>query len=132
MKQNHNLLVRQHGVKFPIHESILKTQHVWVLIKNNATKIILCDYFLRCSKGGEPRKHKIQGIGPGFIPHNLDTSQIDEVITVTTEEAMSNARRLAREEGLLVGISSGANLAACLKVCFFIILLVNSLVANVL
>lgn len=102
------------------------------LIKNNVTKIILCDYFLRCSKGGEPGKHKIQGIGPGFIPQNLDTSQIDEVITVTTEEAMSNARRLAREEGLLVGISSGANLAACLKVSFFIILLVNSLVAIVL
>lgn len=46
----------------------------------------------------------------------LDTSVIDEAVTVTTEEAMAGARRLAREEGLLVGISSGANLAACLKV----------------
>ncbi|AQL02082.1 Pyridoxal-5'-phosphate-dependent enzyme family protein [Zea mays] len=46
----------------------------------------------------------------------MDTSVIDETVTVSTEEAMANARRLAREEGLLVGISSGANLAACLKV----------------
>ncbi|VAI70143.1 unnamed protein product [Triticum turgidum subsp. durum] len=66
--------------------------------------------------GGERGKHKIQGIGPGFVPEILDSSIIDEVLTVTTEEAMVNARRLAMEEGLLVGISSGANLAACLKV----------------
>lgn len=66
--------------------------------------------------GGKPGPHNIQGIGPGIIPLNLDTSHIDETITVTTEEAMTNARRIAREEGILVGISSGANLAACLKV----------------
>ncbi|KAK3156389.1 hypothetical protein QOZ80_2AG0106670 [Eleusine coracana subsp. coracana] len=66
--------------------------------------------------GGEPAFHNIQGIGPGFIPETLDTSQIDEIITVTTQEAMDMARRLAGKEGLLVGISSGANVAACLKV----------------
>ncbi|KAL6630104.1 hypothetical protein ACP70R_029869 [Stipagrostis hirtigluma subsp. patula] len=66
--------------------------------------------------GGEPAYHNIQGIGPGFVPEILDTSQIDEIVTVTTEEAMDMARSLAREEGLLVGISSGANAAACLKV----------------
>ncbi|KAG2609426.1 hypothetical protein PVAP13_4KG394400 [Panicum virgatum] len=49
--------------------------------------------------GGEPSQHKIQGLSPGFVPKNLDTSLIDEVITVTTEDAMENARRLAREEG---------------------------------
>ncbi|KAG1335382.1 Cysteine synthase [Cocos nucifera] len=66
--------------------------------------------------GGNPGSHNIQGIGPGFIPKNLDTAYVDEVIAVPTTEAMTHARRLAREEGLLVGISSGANLAACLKV----------------
>ncbi|KAJ1278596.1 hypothetical protein BS78_04G091000 [Paspalum vaginatum] len=65
--------------------------------------------------GGKPAYHKIQGIGPGFVPEILDTSQIDETITVTSQEAMDTARRLAMEEGLLVGISSGANAAACLK-----------------
>ncbi|CAL4970550.1 unnamed protein product [Urochloa decumbens] len=66
--------------------------------------------------GGEPSYHKIQGVGPGFVPEILDTSQIDEIVTVTAQEAMDMARRLAREEGLLVGISSGAKAAACLKV----------------
>ena len=77
--------------------------------------------------GGEPAYHKIQGIGPGFVPEILDKSQIDEIVTVTDKEAMDMARRLAREEGLLVGISSGANAAACLKACSIIIFFVQVL-----
>jgi cysteine synthase A len=66
--------------------------------------------------GGEPGFHKIQGIGAGFIPKNLDTRSYDEIITVSDEDAIQFARRLAREEGLLVGISSGANCCAALEV----------------
>jgi cysteine synthase A len=62
--------------------------------------------------GGAPAPHPIQGIGAGFIPKNLDTSLLDGVIQVEAEEAREYARRSAREEGLLVGISSGATLAA--------------------
>ena len=62
--------------------------------------------------GGPPAPHPIQGIGAGFIPNNLDTSVLDGVIQVEAEPAREMARRSAREEGLLVGISSGATLAA--------------------
>jgi cysteine synthase A len=62
--------------------------------------------------GGTPAPHPIQGIGAGFIPKNLDTSLLDGVIQVEAEDAREYARRSAREEGLLVGISSGATLAA--------------------
>jgi cysteine synthase A len=62
--------------------------------------------------GGQPAPHPIQGIGAGFIPKNLDTSLLDGVIQVDAEPAREYARRAAREEGLLVGISSGATLAA--------------------
>ena len=62
--------------------------------------------------GGAPSPHPIQGIGAGFIPKNLDTSLLDGVIQVEAEAAREMARRSAREEGMLVGISSGATLAA--------------------
>jgi cysteine synthase A len=66
--------------------------------------------------GGAPGKHRIQGIGAGFIPNNLDTSLVDEVVTVDDEEAFDWARRLAAEEGIMAGISSGANICAAAKV----------------
>ena len=62
--------------------------------------------------GGAPSPHPIQGIGAGFIPKNLDVSLLEGVIQVEAEAAREMARRSAREEGLLVGISSGATLAA--------------------
>jgi cysteine synthase A len=62
--------------------------------------------------GGSPAPHPIQGIGAGFIPENLDTTLLDGVIQVEAEAAREYARRSAREEGMLVGISSGATLAA--------------------
>ncbi len=65
--------------------------------------------------GGEPGFHKIQGIGAGFIPKNLDTHSYDEIITVSDDDAAAFSRRLAREEGLLVGISSGANCCAAMQ-----------------
>jgi cysteine synthase A len=66
--------------------------------------------------GGKAGPHKIQGIGAGFVPGILNQSVMDEIITVAHEDAGEIARRLAKEEGILVGISSGANLWAALKV----------------
>ncbi|MCX7750107.1 MAG: cysteine synthase A [Candidatus Bipolaricaulota bacterium] len=65
--------------------------------------------------GGPPGRHRIQGIGAGFVPPVLDRSAIDEIATVTDEEAAETTRRLARTEGILAGISSGAALAAALR-----------------
>jgi cysteine synthase A len=66
--------------------------------------------------GGKAGPHKIQGTGAGFVPKVLDTGVYDEVIRVTDADAIATARRLAREEGMLVGISSGANVWAALEV----------------
>jgi cysteine synthase A len=64
----------------------------------------------------KPGRHKIQGIGAGFVPGNLHTAAVDEVVQVTDEEAFEWARRLAKEEGIFGGISSGGNMAAAAKV----------------
>lgn len=65
--------------------------------------------------GGEPGPHKIQGIGAGFVPDNFDKEVIDDIVTVTEEEAFETTRLVASKEGVLIGISSGANVAIALK-----------------
>ncbi len=66
--------------------------------------------------GAEPGSHRIQGIGAGFVPEVLDTGVLDEIVPIESEEAGLMARRLAREEGILAGISSGAAVAAALRI----------------
>jgi cysteine synthase A len=66
--------------------------------------------------GGAPGPHKIQGIGAGFVPENLDRDVVDEVLSVDDEDALDMARRVAKEEGVLAGISAGANVWAALEV----------------
>ena len=66
--------------------------------------------------GGAPGPHKIQGIGAGFVPEVLDRSVIDEIVAVSDEDALETARLVAREEGILAGISAGANIKAALEI----------------
>jgi len=66
--------------------------------------------------GGQPGPHKIQGIGAGFVPDVLDTKLYDEIIQVTNEDAFATSKQLARDEGILIGISAGANVYAALEV----------------
>ncbi len=65
--------------------------------------------------GGSPGPHKIQGIGPGFVPDVLETDNLDGVVTVSNDTAVAMALRLAQEEGVLCGLSSGANVAAAIE-----------------
>lgn len=81
---------------------------VWIVAVEPADSPVL--------SGGPPGKHQIQGIGAGFIPQVLNTGIIDEVVPVTNEDAAATTRRLAREEGILAGISSGAAAWAALQV----------------
>ncbi|WP_428028688.1 pyridoxal-phosphate dependent enzyme, partial [Arcobacter sp.] len=66
--------------------------------------------------GGNPGPHKIQGIGAGFIPAVLNTKIYDEIVKVSNDDAMETARNLAKDEGLLVGISAGANVFASTQI----------------
>src|SRR4029078_3977882 len=70
----------------------------------------------RVLSGKPPGRHKIQGIGAGFIPDILDRAVIDEIMTVTDDKSCEISRRIAKEEGIISGISSGAAMAAALKV----------------
>lgn len=85
-----------------------KTSHIKIVAVEPSTSAVLSDK--------RPGPHKIQGIGAGFIPKVLNREIIDEIITVDDDQAFDTAKRLAREEGLLVGISSGAATFAALKV----------------
>ena len=66
--------------------------------------------------GGEPGPHMIQGIGAGFIPSNVDRSIIDEVVTISNDDAFHMSRQLAAQEGILVGMSSGCNVKAAIDI----------------
>jgi len=86
-------------------------------VKKPGVKVIAVEPFdSPVISGGQPGAHKIQGIGAGFVPEVLNTGIIDEIITVKNEDAFAAARRLAAEEGMLSGISSGAALVAALEV----------------
>lgn len=85
--------------------------------KNSDIKIVAVEPEESAVMSGEEKgMHKIQGIGAGFVPQNLDRDVIDEVVKVSSEEAFATSKKLASEKGILVGISSGANFAAAQKV----------------
>lgn len=85
--------------------------------KNNAFKAIAVEpEDSPVISGGDPGPHMIQGIGAGFVPKNLDKGLVDEVLTVSNDDAIAMARRLAKDEGVLVGISAGANVHAAVEV----------------
>jgi len=85
--------------------------------KNPALKVVAIEPAASpVLSGGKPGPHKIQGIGAGFVPEVLDRSVIDEIITVENDEAIRQAQTLARQEGILCGISSGAALAGALRI----------------
>jgi cysteine synthase A len=84
---------------------------------NKGVKIVAVEPAEAAVMSGEKNGyHKIQGIGPGFVPSLIDLDSIDEVVKVASDDAIDMARRLIREEGLMVGISSGANIIAALKI----------------
>ncbi len=85
--------------------------------KNSGIRVVAVEPAMSAVLSGKPAgQHRIQGIGAGFVPEVLDRSVVDEVMTVEDMDAYSMARTLAREEGILVGISAGANVCAALKV----------------
>jgi cysteine synthase A len=84
--------------------------------RNPAIRVVAVEPAASCVlSGGKPGRHEIQGIGAGFVPKTLNTKVYDEVIQVTNDEALETTRRLAREEGLLAGMSTGANVRALLQ-----------------
>ena len=66
--------------------------------------------------GGQPGSHRIQGIGAGFVPQVYNAENVDEIVQVSNEDAIRTSQRLAKEEGILAGISAGANVSAAVKV----------------
>lgn len=100
------------GVTKYIKHTKLKKKLISVAVEPSESPVIT--QFLS-GKELKPGLHKIQGIGPGFIPKNLDLTLIDQVITVSSEESILTAQKLMKKEGILAGISSGAALSAALK-----------------
>lgn len=86
------------------------------VLHKKISKLIMMMQVLYIYPGGKPGPHSIQGIGMGIVPDTLDMTVYDQIVPVHSDEAMEMARRLQKEDSLLVGISSGAAFAAALKV----------------